>query len=149
MNQHPTTSKGDIGVAFVIADLIMQGARVLQPVSATSPFDLVALYNDTYVRIQVKYRTPSSGRVEVKPKRAVARYEYALNTEYDILAIYCPDAGIAYIPRQQGQQVITLRVEPPKNNQSIGVTLFKDHQEFNTAWTQWNQLKRSPDASKP
>jgi len=144
--QHPTTSKGDIGVALVTADLILQGCRVLMPVSATSPFDLGVLYNNTFIRVQVKYRTPHSGRVEVKPKRAKSRFQYELNIEYDILAIYCPDAGIAYVPRQDGQSVVTLRVSPSKNNQKIGVNLFEEHTEFNTAWKNWqnSQSKQKP-----
>jgi hypothetical protein len=144
--QHPTTSKGDIGVALVTADLIQQGCRVLMPVSATSPFDLGVLYKNTFLRVQVKYRTPYSGRVEVKPKRATSRFQYELNIEYDILAIYCPDAGVAYVPRQDGQSVVTLRVTPSKNNQKIGVNLFEDNTKFNTAWQNWqnSQPKQKP-----
>ena len=89
----------------------------------------------------MKYRTPQNGRVEVKPKRATARFQYELNTEYDILAIYCPDAGVAYVPRQDGQSVVTLRVTPSKNNQKIGVNLFEDNTEFNTAWENWKNLQ--------
>jgi hypothetical protein len=140
--QHPTTSKGDIGVALVTANLIQQGCRVLMPVSASSPFDLGVLYKNTFIRVQVKYRTPQNGRVEVKPKRATARFQYELNTEYDILAIYCPDAGVAYVPRQDGQSVVTLRVTPSKNNQKIGVNLFEDNTEFNTAWENWKNLQQ-------
>jgi hypothetical protein len=139
---HPTTSKGDIGVAMVTADLISQGARVLMPVSATSPFDLGVLYNNSFVRVQVKYRSITNGKVEVKPKRATARYHYEINTEYDILAIYCPEAGIAYVPRQDGQKVITLRIDYPKNNQTIGVNLFNDNTQFSTAWTSWDQQQK-------
>ena len=139
---HPTTSKGDIGVAMVTADLILQGARVLMPVSATSPFDLGALYNNSFVRVQVKYRTMTNGIIQVKPKRATARYHYEVNKEYDILAIYCPEAGIAYIPREDRTNVVTLRITPSKNNQSIGVNLFKDNTQFSTAWTSWDQQQK-------
>ena len=39
---HHTTTKGDIGVAMVTADLLCQGYEVMMPVSAVSPFDVVA-----------------------------------------------------------------------------------------------------------
>lgn len=139
---HPTTSKGDIGVAMVTADLILQGARVLMPVSASSPFDLGVLYNNSFVRVQVKYRTMTNGIIQVKPKRATSKHKYQPNKEYDILAIFCPEAGIAYVNREEGTNVVTLRINPSKNNQSVGVNLFKNNKQFIIAWTLWEQLQK-------
>jgi len=94
---HPTTSKGDIGVALVTADLISQDCLVMTPVSATCPFDLGIIFEGKFYRVQVKYRSTTNGRVEVKPMRASKRFKAELNTDFDILAVYSPDVNkVAY-----------------------------------------------------
>ena len=50
---HHTKTKGDLGVAKVIADLTEKGLDVLTPFSEHLPFDLAAYKKDVFYRIQV------------------------------------------------------------------------------------------------
>ena len=47
-------SKGDLSKAFVIANLLKKGYRVLEPVSEDSRYDLVVDLKGKFLRIQVK-----------------------------------------------------------------------------------------------
>lgn len=44
---------------MAIADLVAKGYRVFQPVNAASPFDLLVQTDESFVRVQVKYRKRS------------------------------------------------------------------------------------------
>jgi len=46
--------KGDLSKAFVIAKLLKEGYRVLEPVSENSRYDLVVELDNKFFRIQVK-----------------------------------------------------------------------------------------------
>lgn len=135
---HPTTTKGDYGVVMVTADLIKRGYDVLTPVSHTSPYDLVVYTGNKFYRLQVKFRNESSyGSVEVTPRRLVkncygAAAKYEPNKDFDILAIYVPEKGIAYIGRDEyPTETIRLRLREPKNNQKKKVRMFDDYMKFN------------------
>ena len=139
--KHITTSKGDIGVAYVMADLIKKGADILTPMSQVSPYDLGIYVSDAFYRVQVKYRSvDSSGAITVKvrrlrssPRFRAERYTYDTNDEFDVLAIYCPEIeSVAYVMRDDMNEkgCITLRINPPKNNQKTNVNLFLDRTEL-------------------
>lgn len=136
--KHITTSKGDIGVAMVTADLIRQGVEVMTPISHTSPYDLVAFYDNTFYRIQVKYRLPNKkNALEVTPKRMKKqnmKQVYTENDGFDVLAVYTPDAGCCYIHYDSySTKTVTFRLTPSKNNQSTGVRIFSDYISFSDA----------------
>ena len=139
--KHVTASKGDIGVAYVMADLIKKGADVLTPMSQVSPYDLGIFFLDSFYRVQVKYRSvDSSGAITVKvrrlrssPRLRSKRYSYGTNDEFDVLAIYCPEiSSVAYIMRDDMNEkgCITLRIHPPKNNQKANINVFLEKTEL-------------------
>ena len=133
---HPTTAKGDIGVALVTADLIRHGCIVMAPVSATCPYDLVIEFEGQMYRVQVKYRSIVKGRVEVKPQTASSRFKTVQNKDFDVLAVYCPEInGVAYVAQEDFDKVLSLRVEPSKNNQKKNIILFQDKTQLNQATT--------------
>jgi hypothetical protein len=127
-----TTTKGDIGVALATADLIRQGYQVLNPVSAVSPFDIVAYKDGQFYRLQVKYRELRDGTVSANIRRSVIGGGRVVHTpmtsdDIDYVVFYCPDNGLCYyIPRSDFDVVAILRVTPPKNNQSRLVLERKD-----------------------
>lgn len=136
--KHITTSKGDIGVAMVTADLIQQGVEVMTPISHTTPYDLVAYYEGSFYTVQVKYRLPNSrNALEVTPRRMKKqnmRQVYTQNNDFDILAVYTPESGCCYIhSTSYSTKTVTFRFKPPKNNQGIGVRLFSDYKNFSDA----------------
>jgi hypothetical protein len=87
-------------------------------------------------RVQVKYRSIVKGRIEVKPQTASSRFKTVQNKDFDVLAVYCPEInGIAYVAQEDFDKVLSLRVEPSKNNQKKNIILFKDKTQLNQATT--------------
>lgn len=131
-----TGAKGDIGVAMVIADLLSQGFEVLMPVSADSPFDVVAYKDGKFYRLQVKYREVKSGTVTACLRRVIAssgkfRYSPLTESDVDFLVIYCPcTKGCYYIKRKEISGSVTLRIEPALNGQAAGVRTAEDYKKF-------------------
>lgn len=124
---HHTKDKGDIGVAKAHADLTVQGYIVLFPATEHAPFDLVAYRDGVYERVQVKYRSARSGKVEVAFRTSWAdrrgtHVRPVDKAELDVVCVYCPETDECYYvrPTQYGASV-ALRVTPSRNNQSTGV----------------------------
>ena len=130
---HHTNQQGDIGVAKVIADLLANGERLLQPIDSTCPYDLAIDKGGKLTRVQVKYRTVNNGVLQVQLRRASVCYgkpKYRRNEEVDLIAIYSPTTDACYyIPVEEldGKGAISLRVEPAKNGQRSGIKLADDY----------------------
>lgn len=54
---HHTKDKGDIGLTYVIADLVKDGWFVSLPIQEHAPYDLIATKENIVRRVQVKYRS--------------------------------------------------------------------------------------------
>lgn len=121
---HHTKDKGDVGVAHAIADLADQGFLVLTALCEHAPFDIVGYRNDTFVRVQVKYRALSAnGTLDVQFRSSWSdskgTYVQALDKrDVDVVCIYCPDTRACYYvdPKGFGRSV-SLRVTPSRNGQ--------------------------------
>lgn len=134
MSLHHTKSKGDLGVMKVQCDLCEKGYTVLTPMTEHSPFDVVAYDGKNFHRMQVKYRKlNSSGCIEVPMRTCWADKHGTHMKDYDkdqidYFAIYCPDTEKCYYVKSNDiRKNLTLRVNPPKNNQSVGVRYAKDY----------------------
>lgn len=134
MNHH-TKNKGDLGVLKVKCDLCSKGYVILSPETEHAPFDLVAYRGKNFKRVQVKYRSVKNGAVEVSfrttwaDKNGSHIKHYDLS-EIDVIAIYCPDTDKCYYLNPRNfNKAIRLRVETPKNNQSINVKFANDYLE--------------------
>lgn len=136
--RHLTKDKGDLGVARTLPDLLEHGIRACLPLSEHLPFDLIAVMPDftTLRRVQVKYRGMERGAVELEfksnyydSKRIYSKYVDL--GELDVYAIYNPQADHVYYLRideiPPDMRSITLRVEPPKNGQKVGVKLAANY----------------------
>jgi len=125
--RHHTKDKGDLAVAKVQADLIERGAGVLVPFTEHAPFDLVAYMDEAFYRVQVKYRTAKQGRVDVLFKSSWAdrhgtHHVPMPRNEVDVIAIYCPNtAQTYYINPHDFRSSVTVRIEPSRNRQSVGI----------------------------
>lgn len=130
---HPTKSKGDLAVAKVIADLADHGISVCIPVSEHLAFDLVAVNDDEVLsRVQVKYCSVIDGKIIIPCTRAfinregvqISRFD---KNKFDAYAVYCPNTNKVYYldidDFLEYDKSISLRIELPKNNQIIGVTM--------------------------
>ena len=129
--RHHTKDKGDLGVGYVIADLISKGIQVALPISEHLPFDCIAIAEDGQLcRLSIKYRISKFGRVEVRLRSSWAdkngsHMKAHKKNDYDATAIYCPSQGACYYVKSSEveKSTIILRTDPPKNNQEYGVKL--------------------------
>jgi hypothetical protein len=87
---------------------------------------------DLVDRIQVKYRTVSRGVLPMhfrsiwSDRNGVHRRPMA-REEVDVLAVYSPDTRECdYIDPDDFGESVSLRVEPPRNGQTSGVTMASD-----------------------
>jgi hypothetical protein len=125
---HHTKDKGDLGVAKAHADLVQQGYVVLFPATEHAPFDLVAYADGRFHRLQVKYRSARNGTLTIHFRSVWAdthgtHVAHMDKAAVDAVCVYCPETDECYYlsPRTHGASV-TLRLRPPRNRQSIGVT---------------------------
>ena len=131
---HHTKSKGDIGLAKVISDLMEKGYVPCIPLSEHQAYDLVAILDDgAAVKIQVKYATlKENGTVEVRYRRNWAdkhgiHTESYTECEFDYYAIYCPEKEtVLYIPNNSDYPK-TIRFDDTGNNQKQSVKWANDY----------------------
>lgn len=137
MKSHHTKNKGDLGVLKAQADLCAKGFLVCLPLSEHAPFDLVAYKRGIFKRVQVKARTIKKGRIDVRfehsysDRRGVHTHRVNFD-ELDLYCVYCLDNDTCYYfdPRHFSRNIfISLRVDPPKNNQSQLVNWADDYRE--------------------
>lgn len=119
---HHTATKGNIGVAKATADLLIKGWDVLMPICSTSPFDLVIYRDGRFLRVQVKYRTPARGFLEVRARRASISpgktVKNTKNNELDIVCVYNPEDDSCYYVAAS-QCPVNLRVVAKCRNKRI------------------------------
>lgn len=129
-----TKTMGDLAEMKVACHLLEQGHSVSVPIGDNAPYDLIADINGKLVKIQVKARTQTNGRVEVQMESRMRNFRYAYTPEHwDILAVYNVTTNeLAFLNWSDidGRKGIILRSEAPKNNQSKGVSFFKDFKEI-------------------
>lgn len=121
MSAHPK-AKGILGEARVLSKLLSAGFSVSVPFGDNSPYDLIVDTGTSLYKVQVRTgrlingaisastistRWNSTGSRKVKPTDGSIDY-YAIVYEEDVYIVPFLDAS---------KTTITLRVEPPKNNQ--------------------------------
>lgn len=135
--RHHTKDKGDLGLGFIIGDLLRAGIQIALPLSEHLPFDLIAVSEaGQLVRVQVKYRAATRGTItcgldSVWSDSHGSHHRPYDPAAYDALALYCPEPSmccylrVAELPRD----TVCLRLEPPKNNQVRGIRLAADYRD--------------------
>ena len=129
---HQTGSKGDIGVAMATADLIEKGFDILAPICANSPFDLVIYRDGKFHRVQVKYRTPINGVMDVSCRRSIVsnrKISHKTNEEVDIVCAYNPETKKCHYMKAEESVRASLRVIPTSNGQKKNVRYADDYLE--------------------
>jgi hypothetical protein len=137
MGQHHTKDSGDLGVLKAQLDLHEKGFVVSVPLSEHAPFDLVAYRNGECKTVQVKYRSLRDERgtltVHFRSSYSDSNGHHTQKVdkeEIDVYGIYCPETDECYYlsPDEFGKTV-SLRVEPPENNQTTNVNFASDYLE--------------------
>lgn len=136
MKEHHTKSKGDLGVLKASADLCSKGFLVCLPFSEHAPFDLVIYKNGHFKRVQVKSRKVDGQGVLMIGFRSSYSTSKGVQTvevdksEVDLYCIYCIDNDTCYYFNPISfNKSVSIRVRPPKNNQTAGVHLANDFRE--------------------
>lgn len=133
MSKHHTKEKGDLGVAKAYCDLIEKGYIVLFPTTEHAPFDLVAYDGSRFIRIQVKYRSAVNGCLLVNlitwwADKNGSHGKPIDKRQVDVFCVYCPETDRCYYFRaQEVNTSLTLRISPPRNNQSKNVKFADDY----------------------
>lgn len=131
--KHHTKDKGDVGVAKAYCDLVEKGYIVLFPSTEHAPFDLVAYDETKFIRIQVKYRSAVEGCLQVNlinwwADKNGSHGKPIDRCQVDVFCIYCPETDKCYYFKVEDVNVsLTLRISPPKNNQSKRVRFADDY----------------------
>jgi hypothetical protein len=120
-----TTAKGEQATLRVLLRAIEKGVMMSRPVTENCRYDLVMDADGKLSRVQVKYAGASSkatsGSFQVKVSSIghnKKRKKYTA-AEVDFIAAYSPQTNKVYmLPAVlwDGQSVLTLRYERPKNN---------------------------------
>jgi hypothetical protein len=130
---------GDQTEAMVIARLIQAGKVVLLPFGENQRYDLVLDEGDHFVRVQCKtgrlrggtIRFPTCSRTYHHPNnRGTKHYSHNYRDQADLFGVYCRETDRVYlvpvadVPPNEA----FLRVEPCRNNQSVGVRWARDYE---------------------
>lgn len=136
MQKHHTKTLGDLGVLKAQLNLYEKGFWVSVPLTEHAPFDLVITKDGISRTVQVKARTLNAkGALEIPFRQSYMTSQGVQTNRWDVsqidlVCVYCPDTDACYyFDPKDFEKGITLRVEPPKNNQKVGVNLVEDFLE--------------------
>ncbi|MGG6449509.1 group I intron-associated PD-(D/E)XK endonuclease [Pseudobacillus badius] len=133
-----TNTKGDISMAFVIAELTKRGISVSVPMTDNKRYDLVMDYNGKLYKMQVKtilykqqeeilsFKTVSSNTTKTK---GYYEKEYK-SDEIDGFLAYCIELGKVYLAWQHEVPSgrISMRLGATKNNQRKKVRMAFEYE---------------------
>ena len=133
-----TVSIGDYGEALAVVNFMSKGAIVSKPLSNNARYDLIVEIDHKIYRVQVKSTNAiKEGKMEFATK--TTNYtkgswkSVAYSTrEIDMFFLYCVEnnwCGL-YIIQESDEtipQQLNIRIEPPKNNQKLGIRLADDY----------------------
>jgi hypothetical protein len=134
-----TKDIGDIAEQFVIAHCLKCGWIVSKTVGDNQLYDLVLDKGDgKLLKVQVKNGKLDDGVILISPKscgymfdgkgnRILFQRKYSPE-DVDFIASYCPDTNECYLIKNEGNPSISLRITPPKNNQTKKIRYAKDYE---------------------
>lgn len=130
-----TKTKGELGEALIMADILRRGYRVALPVGEDWSYDIIVLKDERFERVQCKYTESKNGVISVKCRScnnwSIKKYS---SKEIDWIACYDHTSDKCYyIPSVMlgdGRTEIKLRLSPTKNNQQKKVLHARDFLSF-------------------
>jgi hypothetical protein len=136
----PLKTKGDLAELKVAADLADRGCRISIPFGEDCDYDLIADYQGRLHRVQVKH-TCSDGRIilvrcrshSLTNGRVRVTKRYTAKMVDWIAAYDCTTERCYYLPSRElgagGRALLTLRLQPARNGQRIGIRDAEDYTE--------------------
>ena len=129
-----TGQKGAIAELAIARQAIELGVPVYRPMAEGGRYDLILDLGQMLVRVQCKWAARKGGVVVVRCRRCRRTATGLLERTYspdeiDAVGAYCAELDRCFlIPAAQigGHFAVQLRLEPARNNQSVGVTWADD-----------------------
>ncbi len=127
-----TSNRGNKSEAKVLLALIEQGYIVSQPFGSGHGYDLVVDDGQLLLRVQVKTAHLRNGCIVFNaysmPGNGSAQRGY--EGRADLFAAYCPNTNSVYLVpvRSVGANKVYLRVDPPANNQELGILWARNYE---------------------
>jgi hypothetical protein len=137
--RHHTKDKGDLGLGFVIADLLSHNIQIAFPLSEHQPFDLIAISEGGLLkRVQVKYRAAVNYVIHCDLRSGWSDRNGHHRREFDGLAVdavavFCPNPQICCYVRTDEFTTgeLNLRLAPTRNNQLSSIRMASYHRNPN------------------
>ena len=133
----PSSHPVDVGQrteAIVLAELVKRGHRVLIPFGVNHRYDFVLDLGEKFVRVQVKTARIAGGCVHFNCQSIRSNTKRTHCRDYrgeaDLFIAYCPANGQVYaVPVDEATRThVSLRLDPPANNQELGVRWATDYE---------------------
>ena len=125
-----TNAIGAMSEGHVLARLITLGYTVAIPFGVAR-YDLVLDMPDGLKRVQCKTGRLRDGAVRfMTVSRGMTGKTVRCRSyqgDADLFGVYCPENGKVYlVPVDNNRSVVSLRVDPPKNGQVVGLRMARD-----------------------
>lgn len=133
--------KGNIGHLAVSLAISKLGLPVFTEIGDLSKTDLITIYNDTCVKIQVKYAVEKANNsVEVPLRKSGPSYCYRYKKmDFDVMAVYAAKSEtVLYLPNtilDTNSNSFVVRFAPTSNKQTKGVHNATDFLSFYDAYS--------------
>jgi PD-(D/E)XK nuclease superfamily protein len=133
----PSSHPVDVGQrteAIVLAELVKRGHRVLIPFGVNHRYDLMLDLGEKFVRVQCKTARIEGSCVQFNCQSVRSNTKKVLCRDYrgdaDLFIAYCPQNDRVYaVPVDEAARTqINLRLDPPANNQKVGVRWATDYE---------------------
>ena len=126
-----TNSISDVTEAQCLASLVKAGKKILIPFGSAEDYDYVIEENEQFLRVQCKTGQLNNGIIKIRTysmSRDGTRRDYKGRT--DLFAAYCRELDKTYLlPVDIGpSKMISLRIDPPKNNQKKRIRWARDYE---------------------
>jgi Holliday junction resolvase-like predicted endonuclease len=124
-----TKNKGKIAELMVSAKLMEFGWTILNPLCEHTRYDIAAEKNGKFIRVQVKYVTPSKGTLSINCKSSNNWSTLTYTPEeIDIIAAFdSTNHKIYFIPASKlNTSSLKLRIKPSKNKQQKKINFARE-----------------------
>ena len=128
-----TKDLGTLGEQALILEFLKNDIPVLQPIGDNLPYDFVVEINNHFYKIQAKAteKIKEDGVMEFHTNitnpytHECKRYT---SNDIDYFGLYCKEnnfLGLIHVDELTGK-TLKIRIDPPKNNQKIGIKMIED-----------------------
>ena len=133
-----TNTKGELALLKVKQLALEKDILLSQPTMANCRYDLIVDCGHRLVRAQVKWAdgrvSGAAGCVQINLRKITRGNkrgkQFYSKDEVDILLVYVPKIDkVLWLesPHFHGKQSITIRIEPPRNNQTKGCLMAEEY----------------------